>query len=148
MTETNLEQKKLPQSSGIEISDLLPDFFDAEALREPPYRLKRIDSKGYRYYAIEQEDGNFIFYISTTSLIAATCPTSRYLIEWMVGTPNYKACENSCGLCSWLRSRRSKNIQALRKNGVPLPVNCKVSFDTSTRPSSIIGRRNSRASSA
>jgi len=88
--ETITTNKTIPQTNGIEVTTCVADFFDADALREPNYRLMRIDSKGYRYYCIQEEDGNYRFFISTTSLINATTPTSSFLIEWMISTPNHK----------------------------------------------------------
>lgn len=73
----------------LEIFDVLPDFLH-DSLQRPEYRLQRIDSKGYRYYAIPQDDDNYRFFISVTSLIQATTPTSPYLIKWMAETPNHK----------------------------------------------------------
>jgi len=74
----------------ISIFDIQPDYIDNNALKLPDINIKRIDSSGYRYYAVEQPDGNYQFYISNTSLIAATTPTPQSLIDWMVTTPNYK----------------------------------------------------------
>jgi hypothetical protein len=71
------------------ITDTKPDFLD-NSLNYPSYRLKRVDSRGYRYYAIEQDNGEYRFFISNTSLISATTPTAPSLIEWMIKTPNHK----------------------------------------------------------
>lgn len=74
----------------ISIFDANPDYIDNDVLKMPEYKLLRIDSSGYRYYAEEMEDGNYKFYISNTSLIAATTPTAQQLIDWMITTPNHK----------------------------------------------------------
>lgn len=74
----------------LQITEVKPDYLNSDILMMPDYRLKRIDSKGYRYYAVEQPDGEYRFFISNTSLIEATTPTPQSLIDWMLNTPNHK----------------------------------------------------------
>lgn len=67
----------------ITIEEVRAMYFDADALREPFRKLRRIDGGDLRwYYTIENDE--IIWFISVTSLIKSTMPTSPYLIKWMV----------------------------------------------------------------
>jgi len=81
-----MEQKKetgeiFPNMSVEEIKAL---FFDANALKEPPYRIYQLNTDGYRYYYRFDENGEPHFYPSVTTMLSAVMPTSPYLIEWMM----------------------------------------------------------------
>ena len=61
---------------------------DADALRDAGYTLYRIDGGDNRYYYTVQ-NGQVLYYVSVTSLIKSTTPTSPGLIGWMLNTPNH-----------------------------------------------------------
>lgn len=58
-------------------------FFDADALREPPYKVWQLNSKGHRYYYRYREDGEPEFYPSVTTILSQTLPKNEFLIKWM-----------------------------------------------------------------
>lgn len=69
---------------GMTIEEMNAMFFDANALREPPYKLYQLNGNGHRYYYRYDEQGEPIFYPSVTTLLKQTMPTSPFLIEWMI----------------------------------------------------------------
>lgn len=68
---------------GYVAEEILPVYFDASALREPPYRIFRLDSDGYRYYYRFNVEGEPEFYPSVTTMLGAVMPTSPFLIKWI-----------------------------------------------------------------
>jgi hypothetical protein len=67
----------------ITIEEVKALYFDPDALIEPPYKLKRMDIAGKRwYYSIDEN--KIKFYGSVTTMIHDTLPTSPYLVKWMV----------------------------------------------------------------
>lgn len=68
---------------GLTAQEMRAIYFDADALREPPYRLYRLDEQGYRYY-YRIEGDRAVLYPSVTTLLRQTTPTSPFLIKWMV----------------------------------------------------------------
>ena len=68
---------------GLTREEMKAIYFDADALREPPYRLYRMNEGGHRYY-YRYEEGRAVLYPSVTTLIRQTTPTSPFLIKWMI----------------------------------------------------------------
>lgn len=68
---------------GLTAEEMRAVYFNHDALKEPPYRLYRLNEAGHRYY-YRFEDGEPVFYPSVTTLIRQTTPTSPFLIQWMV----------------------------------------------------------------
>lgn len=58
-------------------------FFDKNALVEQPQRVYRLQSDGHRLYYTFDEKGVVTFYVSVTTLIKQTTPTSPHLIKWI-----------------------------------------------------------------
>jgi len=58
-------------------------FFDTEALKEPAYQLYRLDGGSSRYYFTPTAEG-IKYFVSVTSLIRDTTPTSEHLIQWRI----------------------------------------------------------------
>ena len=87
-TVANLQPVGMPTeiAQGVTVEEMTAMYF-ADALREPPYKVYQLNSKGYRYYYrfIELPDGtgDVEFYPSVTTILAQTTPTPRHLIEWM-----------------------------------------------------------------
>lgn len=70
---------------GLTSEEIKALFFDADALREPPYRLYQLNSDGHRYYYRFASVGDgIVFYPSVTTLIRQVLPTSPQLIDWMI----------------------------------------------------------------
>lgn len=80
---------KLPTEGHLKIGDgvtaelMIAEYFDHDALREPPYRVYRMDNRGQRWYYRIQDDGRPEFYLSVTSLCAQTLPTPKQLTDWI-----------------------------------------------------------------
>lgn len=68
---------------GLTAEEIKAVYFDKDALREPSYKLYRLNEAGHRYYYRFEEDGP-VFYPSVTTLLRQTMPTSPFLIQWMV----------------------------------------------------------------
>lgn len=77
-----MEQTKL--KAGLTSEEMKALFFKKEALREPEYRLYRLDGNNYRYYYRFLDNGDVEFYPSVTTMLGQVMPTSPYLIEWML----------------------------------------------------------------
>ena len=58
-------------------------LFNADALREPGYRIYQLNSEGYRYY-YRFEGGEPVFYPSVTTLLRQVTPMSPWLLNWML----------------------------------------------------------------
>ena len=69
---------------GMTNEEMRAVYFDADALREPSYRVFRLDMADYRYYYRFNENGVPVFYPSVTTILRATMPTSPQLIDWMI----------------------------------------------------------------
>lgn len=77
------EEKVVDIAPGLTAEEMKAVFFDADALKEPPYRLYQLNGEGHRYYYVF-EDGEPVFFPSVTTLLRQTMPTSPFLIKWMV----------------------------------------------------------------
>lgn len=62
----------------------VPEFLDPNWMREQPEEVFRLDRKGRRYYYTLDENNNPTFYISVTTFIQNSLPTSPFLTEWKV----------------------------------------------------------------
>lgn len=69
---------------GMTVEEIKALFFDANALKEPGYKVYQLNSDGYRYYYRYESDGNIKFYPSVTTMLKAVMPTSPFLLEWMM----------------------------------------------------------------
>ena len=69
---------------GMTVEEIKAIFFNADALREPPYRVYQLNSEGYRYYYRFNEAGEPVFYPSVTTLIKQVMPTPPALLDWMI----------------------------------------------------------------
>lgn len=69
--------------SGMTIEEIAAMFFDKNALREQPQKIFRLEGSSDRYYYTFDESGEVKFYISVSSLIQKTTPTSPHLIKWI-----------------------------------------------------------------
>ena len=69
---------------GMTSEEIRAVYFNRDALREPPYRLYRLDTEGYRYYYRYNENGELEMYPSVTTVLGGVLPTSPILIDWMI----------------------------------------------------------------
>lgn len=68
---------------GMTVEEIKAEYFNEDALQEQPEPVYRLDSSGHRYYYTFDENGEPIFYVSVTTLIKQTLPTSPQLIKWI-----------------------------------------------------------------
>lgn len=68
---------------GMTAQQIQAEFFNEDALQEQPETVYRLDSSGHRYYYTFDEDGEPRFYVSVTTLIKQTLPTSPSLVKWI-----------------------------------------------------------------
>lgn len=68
---------------GMTSEEIKAEYFNEDALQEQPEPVYRLDSSGHRYYYTFDKDGNPRFYVSVTTLIKQTLPTSPQLIKWI-----------------------------------------------------------------
>mgnify|MGYP003294283631 CR=1 FL=1 len=69
---------------GMTVEEIHAIFFNADALKEPPYRVYQLNSDGYRYYYRFNEKGEPEFYPSVTTLLKQVMPTPPALLDWMI----------------------------------------------------------------
>ena len=80
--EINPEEEK-EIARGMTVEEIKAEFFNEDALQEQPEPVYRLDSSGHRYYYTFDENGEPMFYVSVTTLIKQTLPTSPQLIKWI-----------------------------------------------------------------
>ena len=68
---------------GLSVEEIRAIFFNADALREPAYKVFQLNSDGHRYY-YRFENGTPVFYPSVTTLLKQVMPTPPALLEWMM----------------------------------------------------------------
>lgn len=76
-------ENKIEIAPNITQEEMIALYFDQDALIEQPDKVYRLDAKGKRYYYTFDENDKPVFYLSTTSFIHASLPTSPQLIEWI-----------------------------------------------------------------
>ena len=69
---------------GMSVEEMQAIFFNADALKEPPYRVFQLNSDGYRYYYRYNAMGEPEFYPSVTTLLKQVMPTPPALLDWMI----------------------------------------------------------------
>lgn len=78
---------------GMTVEEIRAVYFNADALREPPYRLFQLNSDGYRYYYRFDENGEPEFFPSVTTLLKQVMPTPPGLLDWIVANGKEGATE-------------------------------------------------------
>ena len=68
---------------GMTVEQIQAEFFNEDALQEQPEPVYRVDSSGHRYYYTFDEFGEPRFFVSVTTLIKQTLPTSPSLVKWI-----------------------------------------------------------------
>ena len=83
LTEPEQEQAK-EIAPGMTVEEIRAVYFNADALREPPYRVYQLNSDGHRYYYRFNDAGEPEFYPSVTTLLKQVMPTPPALLDWMI----------------------------------------------------------------
>ncbi len=78
---------------GMTVEEIRAVYFNADALKEPPYRIFQLNSDGYRYYYRFNESGEPEFYPSVTTLLKQVMPMSPTLLDWMIANGKEGATE-------------------------------------------------------
>ena len=92
LTEPEKEQA-MEIAPGMTVEEIRAVYFNADALREPAYRLFQLNSDGHRYYYRFNEAGEPEFYPSVTTLLKQVMPTSPALLDWMLANGKEGATE-------------------------------------------------------
>lgn len=79
-----MEEQKFEISPDVYDEACAPEYINAEWLTEQPEMVYRLDKNGQRYYYTLDEQGLPTFYLSVTTFIKQSLPTSPHLIQWMV----------------------------------------------------------------
>lgn len=83
LAEPEQEQAK-EIAPGMTIEEIRAIYFNADALKEPAYRLFQLNSDGHRYYYRFNDAGEPEFYPSVTTLLKQVMPTAPALLDWMI----------------------------------------------------------------
>lgn len=86
-------EAKTEVAPGMTVEEIRASYFDADALREPPYRVFQLNSDGHRYYYRFDEAGEPEFFPSVTTLLKQVMPTSPFLLDWMIANGKEGATE-------------------------------------------------------
>ena len=78
---------------GMTVEEIRAVYFNANALREPAYRLYQLNSDGYRYYYRFDANGEPEFYPSVTTLLKQVMPTPPGLLDWIAANGKEGAAE-------------------------------------------------------
>lgn len=76
---------------GMTSEEIRAVYFNADALREPSYKVYQLNTDGYRYYYRFGEDGQPEFFPSVTTMLRQVTPTSPGLIDWMLAKGSREA---------------------------------------------------------
>lgn len=83
LAEPEQEQAK-EIAPGMTVQEIRAVYFNADALKEPAYRLFQLNSDGHRYYYRFNDAGEPEFYPSVTTLLKQVMPTAPALLDWMI----------------------------------------------------------------
>lgn len=79
------EQKQAKEiAPGMAVEEIRAIYFNADALKEPAYRVFQLNSDGHRYYYRFNEAGEPEFFPSVTTLLKQVMPTPPALLDWMI----------------------------------------------------------------
>ncbi len=83
LAEPEKEQAK-EIAPGMTVEEIRAVYFNADALKEPAYRVFQLNSDGHRYYYRFNEAGEPEFFPSVTTLLKQVMPTPPALLDWMI----------------------------------------------------------------
>lgn len=78
------KEQAMEIAPGMTVEEIRAVYFNADALKEPAYRLFQLNSDGYRYYYRFNDVGEPEFYPSVTTLLKQVMPTPPALLDWMI----------------------------------------------------------------
>ena len=80
----NEQNPAMEIAPGMTAEEIRAIYFNADALKEPPYKVYQLNSDGHRYYYRFNENGEPEFFPSVTTLLKQVMPTPPALIDWMI----------------------------------------------------------------
>ena len=80
----NAKETKMEVAPGMSVEEIRALYFNADASREPPYKVFQLNSDGHRYYYRFNANDEPEFYPSVTTLIKQVMPTPPALLDWMI----------------------------------------------------------------
>lgn len=83
LVEPEQEQAK-EIAPGMTVEEIRAVYFNADAMKEPAYRVFQLNSDGHRYYYRFNETGEPEFFPSVTTLLKHVMPTPPALLDWMI----------------------------------------------------------------
>lgn len=83
LVEPEQEQAK-EIAPGMTVEEIRAVYFNADALKEPAYRVYQLNSDGHRYYYRFNDAGEPEFFPSVTTLLKQVMPTPPALLDWMI----------------------------------------------------------------
>lgn len=75
-----MEQKQL--GFGTTAEEMKAMYFNASEMKDVPYRLYQLNTRGERYYYVFDKDENPIFYPSVTTILHRVAPENKVLTDW------------------------------------------------------------------
>ena len=78
------QEQAMEIAPGMTVEEIRAVYFNADALKEPAYRLFQLNSDGHRYYYRFNDAGEPEFYPSVTTLLKQVMPTAPALLDWMI----------------------------------------------------------------
>lgn len=81
---TEQAETKKEIAPGMTVEEIRSLYFNADALKEPEYRVFQLNLEGYRYYYRFNEAGEPEFFPSVTTLLKQVMPTPPALLDWMI----------------------------------------------------------------
>lgn len=78
------KEQAMEIAPGMTVEEIRAVYFNADALKEPAYRLFQLNSDGHRYYYRFNDAGEPEFYPSVTTLLKQVMPTPPALLDWMI----------------------------------------------------------------
>lgn len=85
LAEPEQEQEQAKEiAPGMTVEEIRAIYFNADALKEPAYRVYQLNSDGHRYYYRFNDAGEPEFYLSVTTLLKQVMPTPPALLDWMI----------------------------------------------------------------
>ena len=80
----NEQNPAMEIAPGMTAEEIRAIYFNADALKEPPYKVYQLNSDGHRYYYRFNENGETDLFPSVTTLLKQVMPTPPALIDWMI----------------------------------------------------------------
>lgn len=81
-------EKRLEIANEVFEEQMIPEYINEGWLKSQPEVVYRLDQKGKRYYYTVDEKGVPTFYLSVTTFIRNSLPTSPFLVQWMIDNGN------------------------------------------------------------